>query len=67
MAKLRLTLSIWDYDRTRALADGSVRPDGIELNVLELPVEETFFRMARKPRVRRRGNVDVVVLRLAPP
>jgi 4,5-dihydroxyphthalate decarboxylase len=24
-----------------------VRPDGIELNVLELPVEETFFRMAR--------------------
>ena len=46
-AKLRLTLSIWDYDRTRALADGSVRPEGIDLNVLELPVEETFFRMAR--------------------
>ncbi len=46
-AKLRLTLSIWDYDRTRALADGSVRPEGLELNVLELPVEETFFRMAR--------------------
>ena len=46
-AKLRLTLSIWDYDRTRALADGTVRPEGIELNVLELPVEETFFRMAR--------------------
>jgi 4,5-dihydroxyphthalate decarboxylase len=47
MAKLKLTLSIWDYDRTRALADGSVQPDGIELNVLEHPVEETFFRMAR--------------------
>jgi 4,5-dihydroxyphthalate decarboxylase len=46
-ARLRLTLSIWDYDRTRALADGTVRPEGIELNVLELPVEETFFRMAR--------------------
>ncbi len=46
-AKLRLTLSIWDYDRTRALADGSVAPEGIDLNVLELPVEETFFRMAR--------------------
>jgi 4,5-dihydroxyphthalate decarboxylase len=46
-AKLRLTLSIWDYDRTRALADGSVVPEGIDLNVLELPVEETFFRMAR--------------------
>jgi 4,5-dihydroxyphthalate decarboxylase len=47
MSKLRLTLSIWDYDRTRALADGSVRPDGIDLIVLEHPVEETFFRMAR--------------------
>jgi 4,5-dihydroxyphthalate decarboxylase len=47
MAKLRLTLSIWDYDRTRALADGSVQPEGIELTVLEHPVEETFFRMAR--------------------
>ena len=46
-AKLRLTLSIWDYDRTRALADGSVAPEGIDLNVLEQPVEETFFRMAR--------------------
>ncbi|HKA45523.1 MAG TPA: ABC transporter substrate-binding protein [Burkholderiales bacterium] len=47
MSKLRLTLSIWDYDRSRALADGSVQPDGIELIVLEHPVEETFFRMAR--------------------
>ncbi|MEP7063652.1 MAG: PhnD/SsuA/transferrin family substrate-binding protein [Betaproteobacteria bacterium] len=47
MSKLRLTLSIWDYDRTRALADGSVQPDGIDLNVLNLHVEETFFRMLR--------------------
>ena len=27
--------------------DGSVQPDGIDLNYLNLPVEETFFRMAR--------------------
>src|SRR4051812_2343844 len=47
MSKLRLTLACWDYDRTRALADGSVRPDGIDLNVLNLHVEETFFRMLR--------------------
>ena len=47
MKKLRLTLACWDYDRTRALIDGSVRPDGIELNYLALPVEETFFRMLR--------------------
>jgi 4,5-dihydroxyphthalate decarboxylase len=47
MSRLRLTLSCWDYDRTRALADGSVRPDGIDLVYLAQPVEETFFRMLR--------------------
>jgi 4,5-dihydroxyphthalate decarboxylase len=47
MARLRLTLACWDYDRTRSLADGSVVPDGIDLVYLPLPVEETFFRMLR--------------------
>ena len=47
MSKIRLTLACWNYDRTRALADGSVQPDGIELTYLNLPVEETFFRMLR--------------------
>jgi 4,5-dihydroxyphthalate decarboxylase len=47
MSMLKLTLACWNYDRTRALADGRVRPEGIELNYLVLPVEETFFRMAR--------------------
>ena len=47
MSRLRLSLACWNYDRTRALADGSVRPDGIELDYLDLPVEETFFRMLR--------------------
>jgi 4,5-dihydroxyphthalate decarboxylase len=47
MTKLRLNLACWNYDRTRALADGSVQPDGIDLNYLDLPVEETFFRMLR--------------------
>src|SRR5687767_12809923 len=47
MARLRLTLACWDYDRTRALADGRVQPDGIELVYLNQPVEETFFRMLR--------------------
>ena len=45
--KLRLTLACWDYDRTRALADGSVKAEGIELVYLNQPVEETFFRMLR--------------------
>ena len=47
MAKLALTFGCWNYDRTRALMDGSVQPDGIDLNYLNMPVEETFFRMLR--------------------
>lgn len=47
MSKLPLTLACWNYDRTRALAEGRVQPDGIDLNYLSLPVEETFFRMLR--------------------
>src|SRR5512134_3754491 len=44
---LRLTLACWDYDRTRALIDGTVVPDGIDLVYLNQAVEETFFRMLR--------------------
>jgi 4,5-dihydroxyphthalate decarboxylase len=47
MAKLTLALACWDYDRTRALADGRVPVDGIDLIYHALPVEETFFRMLR--------------------
>jgi hypothetical protein len=31
MAELTLTLACWNYDRTRALMDGSVKPEGIAL------------------------------------
>lgn len=47
MSKLALTFGCWNYDRMRALADGRVTPDGIDLNYLDMPVEETFFRMLR--------------------
>ena len=47
MSRLALTLACWNYDRTRALMEGGVRPDGIDLTYLSLPVEETFFRMLR--------------------
>lgn len=47
MGNLALTLACGDYDRTRALHDESVKPDGIDLTYLRLPVEETFFRMMR--------------------
>jgi 4,5-dihydroxyphthalate decarboxylase len=44
---LALTLACGDYDRTRALLDGRVQPEGIALTALGLPVEEIFFRMLR--------------------
>lgn len=47
MSKLRLSLACWDYDRTRPLQDGRVAVEGVELDYLSLPVEETFFRMLR--------------------
>ncbi len=47
MSKLRMSFGCWNYDRTRALMDGRVQPDGIDLNYLDMPVEETFFRMLR--------------------
>ena len=47
MSRLHLTFACGAYDRTRALEERTVRPDGIELTYLRLPVEETFFRMLR--------------------
>ncbi len=47
MNRLKLNVACWDYDRMRGLMDGRVQVDGAELNYLNLPVEETFFRMAR--------------------
>jgi 4,5-dihydroxyphthalate decarboxylase len=47
MKRIRLTLACWPYDRTRSLADGSVRMEGIDLVYLPLEVEETFWRQAR--------------------
>ncbi len=47
MANLKLTLACWNYDRTRGLMDGSVRPEGIELTYLNLFVAEIFQRMVR--------------------
>ena len=47
MDNIKLTLASGDYDRIRPLWDGGVQVEGIDLNVLRLPVEEIFFRMAR--------------------
>jgi hypothetical protein len=30
MSDLKLDIAFWDYDRTRALADGTVKIDGVD-------------------------------------
>jgi 4,5-dihydroxyphthalate decarboxylase len=47
MARLPLSLACWDYDRMRALIDGRVRPEGIELTYVPLGMPESAFRMLR--------------------
>ncbi|HEY3118088.1 MAG TPA: ABC transporter substrate-binding protein [Chloroflexota bacterium] len=44
MADLRLTLACGPYDRTLALRDGSVKPDGIELTYVARQPAEIFWR-----------------------
>ena len=47
MTRLDLTLGCGEYDRTRALADGRVQVEGVDLRYVALEPEEVFFRMAR--------------------
>jgi 4,5-dihydroxyphthalate decarboxylase len=49
MAKLKLTVACGDYEITRALSDGSVTADGIDLVMLtDMGSRERHWRMARK-------------------
>lgn len=47
MADTPVTVACDLNDRTRALADGTVRPTGVDLNFLPLQIEETFWRMLK--------------------
>ena len=47
MDNLLLTLACEDYDRTRPLKDGLIKPEGIDLNYLVMSVEEIFWRMMK--------------------
>jgi 4,5-dihydroxyphthalate decarboxylase len=47
MSKLRLSIAVGDYDRTRALIDGSVAIDGVDPVFTPLGPEEIFFRAFR--------------------
>ena len=45
MPNLKLTLACWDYDRTRPLIDGRVKPAGIDLDIEILRPRQAFQRM----------------------
>ena len=47
MSKLSLSIAVRDYDRTRALFDGSVQIDGVDPILMSLSPEEIFFRAFR--------------------
>lgn len=44
MTRLPLSFAAVNYDRFRALEDGRVTAEGIDLNFVPLPVEEIFYR-----------------------
>lgn len=44
MANVALSMAVPDYDHVRDLRMGSVTADGIDLTMLNLPVEEIFYR-----------------------
>jgi 4,5-dihydroxyphthalate decarboxylase len=45
MSNLRLTFACGPYDRTQALRDGTIRPEGIDLTYVTLQPAEIFWRM----------------------
>lgn len=47
MSKLNLVVAAKNYDRLNPLIDGRVGVEGIDLNFITLPVEETFYRQAK--------------------
>lgn len=47
MNKLRISVAVGDYDRTRPLVDGRVLVDGADPVYMLLTPEEMFFRSMR--------------------
>ena len=45
MTGLRLNFACGPYDRTQALREGAIKPDGIDLNYITLQPAEIFWRM----------------------
>lgn len=59
MASLNLSLACGPYDRTQALIDGTIRPEGIELNYIQLQPAEIFWRQLQY------GEFDVCEMSLS--
>jgi 4,5-dihydroxyphthalate decarboxylase len=79
MGELRISLAVWDYDRTRGLLDGSVKAEGLEIIPICLPPEETFWRQVRRKEFdvcemslsyytlfRSRGQDDFIIIPIFP-
>jgi 4,5-dihydroxyphthalate decarboxylase len=47
LSRVPLTLACWNYDRTRPLMDGRVKPDGIDLDLRVMRPREAFPRMLK--------------------
>src|SRR5579864_154853 len=47
VSDLKINMACWNYDRTRALIDGTVRPEGIDLTYHDIFVAEIFQRMVK--------------------
>ena len=54
MANLKLDIAFWDYDRTRALADGSIKIPGVDATFHSAPIVTEIFEGA----VRGKFNVS---------
>ena len=59
MADLPLTLACWNYDRSRPLMDGRVKPEGIALDIQMMRPRQAF------PRMLERREFDVSEMSLA--
>jgi 4,5-dihydroxyphthalate decarboxylase len=44
VANIKLNIAFWDYDRTRALADGTVKFDGVDAAFHSAPIVTEIFR-----------------------
>ena len=47
MSKLRLTFACGPYDRMQSLMNGTIVPEGIDLNFIPLPIEEISWRQLK--------------------